>query len=193
MQTFWLDSHYILFISVLPWSLSCQRSCTPSLRTSWTGMSPRGNARRKRKRRGTVSTRRSLTKRWRPQRSLCSPLKLSYCQRRYWKNDLHQKLGHVCLLLLVSPRLNPTINPPLSFPFLSFGVFVFYLNCVSVALLECFIVLLCSSFLFSLKIFCWCFCLCLGYKEGRKLMLLNCYYWPVQQTSCWFLNHTFSE
>lgn len=164
-QTFWLDSHYILFISVLPWSLSCQRSCTPSLRTSWTGMSPRGNARRKRKRRGTVSTRRSLTKRWRPQRSLCSPLKLSYCQRRYWKNDLHQKLGHVCLLLLVSPRLNPTINPPLSFPFLWCFCFLLELCiCCSAGMFYC-LALLLFSFLF--EDFLLMFLLMFG-LQGRK-------------------------
>lgn len=96
---------------VSPWSPSCQRSCTPSLRTNWTGTSPRGNARRRRKRRGTVSTRRSMTKRWRPQRSRCSPLKLSYCQRRYWKSDPHQKLGHVCLLVFTVSAL-PLLNLP---------------------------------------------------------------------------------
>lgn len=75
-----------IWLSVLlasPWSLSCQRSCTPSHRTSWTGTNPTGSARRKRRRRGTASTRRPLTKSWRPRRSLCSQPKLSSCQRRY--------------------------------------------------------------------------------------------------------------
>lgn len=133
MQTFWSDPHRALFVLVLPWSLSCQRSCTPSLRTSWTGTSPRGNARRRRKRRGTVSTRRSLTKRWRPQRSLCSPPKLSYCQRRYWKSDLHKKLGHLCLLFVC---LSSSESNNIFAPFLFFCSFVFYFNFLSVALLE---------------------------------------------------------
>lgn len=133
MQTFWSDPHRALSVLVLPWSLSCQRSCTPSLRTSWTGTSPRGNARRRRKRRGTVSTRRSLTKRWRPQRSLCSPPKLSYCQRRYWKSDLHKKLGHLCLLFVC---LSSSESNNIFAPFLFFCSFVFYFNFLSVALLE---------------------------------------------------------
>lgn len=70
-----------------PWSRSCQRSCTPSHRTSWTGTNPTGSARRKRRRSGTASTRRPLTKSWKPRRSLCSQPKLSSCQRRYWKSD----------------------------------------------------------------------------------------------------------
>lgn len=110
-----LFDYHILFIPVLPWSLSCQRSCTPSLRTSWTATSPRESAKRKRRRRGTASTRRALTKRWRPQRSLCSPPKLSYCQRRYWKNDLYQKFTWVLFSLSLS-----------SFPF----VIVCYLTSV---------------------------------------------------------------
>lgn len=89
-----------LTLSVLlasPWSLSCQRSCTPSHRTSWTETNPTESARRKRRRRGTASTRRLLTKSWRPPRSLCSQPKLSSCQRRYWKSDLQGKSGHLSL------------------------------------------------------------------------------------------------
>lgn len=89
-----------IMLSVLvasPWSLSCQRSCTPSHRTSWTGTNPTGSARRKRRRRGTASTRRPLTKNWRPRRSRCSQPKLSSCQRRYWKSNLQRKSGHLSL------------------------------------------------------------------------------------------------
>lgn len=147
MQTFWWDPHHTLFVLALPWSLSCQRSCTPSLRTSWTGTSPRGNARRRRKRRGTVSTRRSLTKRWRPQRSPCSPLKLSYCQRRYWKYDLHKKLGHLCLLFVC---LSSSESNNIFAPFLFFCSFVFYFNFLSVALLEYCPAVIFFSLLFSI-------------------------------------------
>lgn len=136
----------VLFTLVSPWSLSCQRSCTPSLRTNWTGTSPRGNARRRRKRRGTVSTRRSMTKRWRPQRSRCSLLKLSYCQRRYWKSDPHQKLGHLCLLCLGSPSSESRNKsaPLLSLCFVFF--FSFHFNYSSVVLLRCCTILSFLSF-----------------------------------------------
>lgn len=146
MHTVWLDRRHILFDSVSPWSLSCQRSCTPSLRTSWTGMSPRRSARRKRRRRGTASTRRSLTKRWRPQRSHCSLLKLSYCQRRYWSSMFYS----------LFPLLPPPVNLHPSFPFL------FYCNrCTpgQSSVLLFFTFLLCTlSCTSSLKIFCGCLC-----------------------------------
>lgn len=130
----------IIFMSVLPWSLSCQRSCTPSLRTSWTGMSPRRSAKRKRRRRGTASTRRSLTKRWRPQRSHCSLLKLSYCQRRYWKSDPYKKKVTCSISsLFFSPA---SYNKPALF--LSFRFVLLTLTSLLFS---------CSPFLFSLVLY----------------------------------------